>query len=109
MTREYTHIELNVEVDAIGGHYVLEKEVRLPYRGEEILYVVGMAIVDKSCCAPTGCRYAIVPGYVLDWHHRINGDNLPVSEVEPIRDQDARKEITGLIKKAEIVQQVEFH
>ena len=49
-TREYTHIELNVEVQSIGGHYILDKEVRMPYRGEEVLYVVGTGVVDTSCC-----------------------------------------------------------
>lgn len=107
--REYTHITLNEEVSAIGGYYILEKEARMPYHGEEILYVVGMAIVDNSCCAPTGCKYAIVPGYVLDWHVRTSDSGLQVSEVQPIRDEQIRKEITALIKEAEIVQQVEFH
>ena len=48
LTREYTHIELNVEVQSIGGHYILEKEVRMPYHGEEVLYVVGTGVVDTS-------------------------------------------------------------
>ncbi len=108
-TREYTHIPLNEEVTAIGGHYILEKEVRLPFRGEEVLYVIGMSIVDTSCCAPTGCKYAIVPGFILDWHHRTNDNNLPVTEVQPIRDEDTRTEITALIKQSDFVQHVEFH
>jgi hypothetical protein len=108
-TRTYAHIQLNEEVPAIGGHYVLEKEVRLPYHGEEVLYVVGMGIVDNSCCAPTGCKYAIVPGFILDWHSGTNSDQLPVTEVQPIRDEQTRKEITALIKQVEFVQHVEFH
>ncbi|NQU07269.1 MAG: hypothetical protein HQ583_01815 [Candidatus Abyssubacteria bacterium] len=108
-TREYTHIRLNEEVTAIGGYYVLEKEVRLPFHGEEVLYVVGMGLVDNSCCAPTGCKYAIVPGYILEWRHRTNHDDLPVTEVQPIRDDQTRKEITTIIKEKELVQQVEFN
>jgi hypothetical protein len=108
-TREYTHIPLNEEVTAIGGHYVLEKEVRMPFRGEEVLYVVGMSLVDSSCCAPTGCKYAIVPGYILNWHHKTNNDNLPVTEVQPIRDEETRKEIIALIKQSDFVQHVEFN
>ncbi len=108
MTRTYTHIELNTEVRSIGGHYVLEKEVRMPYNGREILYVVGMGVVDTSCCGITGCRYAIVPGYILNWKARNNNDNLSVSDMEPIRDERIRKEITDRIKKTEMVQIVEF-
>ena len=108
-TRTYAHIPLNEEVTAIGGHYILEKEVRLPFRGEEVLYVVGMSLVDSSCCAPTGCKYAIVPGYILDWRCRTNADGLSVTEVQPIRDEETRKEITTLIKQSDFVQHVEFN
>ena len=108
-TREYAHIPLNEEVRAIGGYYILEKEVRLPFRGEEVLYVVGMSLIDSSCCGVTGCKYAVVAGYILEWHHRTNDDNLPVTEVQPIRDKETRAEITNLIKEADIVQAVEFN
>ena len=107
--REYTHIELNVEVQSIGGHYILEKEVRMPYHGEEVLYVVGTGVVDTSCCGMGGCRYAIVPGYLLEWKYRTNDDSLPVSEVMPIRDEDIKKQIRDRIMKEEMVQLVEFH
>lgn len=109
MTRTYTHIELDTEVQAIGGHYTLEKEVRMPYDGREVLYVVGMALVDSSCCAVTGCKYAIVPGFIVNWKSGVNKDNLPVTEVEPIRDEQTRSEITARIKQTEFVQLVEFH
>ena len=107
--REYTHIPLDEEVRSIGGHYVLEKEVRLPHDGREVLYVVGMGIVDTSCCGITGCRYAVVPGYIVNWKFRSNKDNLPVSEVEPVRDEETKQALTRQIKKRDIVQHVEFH
>ncbi len=109
VTREYAHIRLDEEVRSIGGYYVLEKEVRLPFRGEEVLYVVGMGVVDSSCCGAAGCKYAIVSGFILEWHCRVNNDNLPVTEVQSIRDEQARKEITDLIKDTETVQHVEFN
>lgn len=108
-TRDYTHIKLNEEVQAIGGYYILEKEVRLSYKGEEVLYVIGMSLVDNSCCAVTGCKYAIVPGYILDWRYRTKDDGLPVTEVQPVRDPEARKEIESRISEDELVQHVEFH
>ena len=63
--REYIHHELNCEVTAIGGHYVLTKEVRLPFQGQEVLYVVGYAVVDNSCCGVGGMAYAVYRG--LSW------------------------------------------
>ncbi|RJP20696.1 MAG: hypothetical protein C4520_11105 [Candidatus Abyssobacteria bacterium SURF_5] len=107
--REYTHIPLDEEVRSIGGHYVLEKEVRLPFNGREVLYVVGMGVVDTSCCGITGCRYAIVPGYILGWKTRRNRDNLEVSEVESIRSEETKRILTEQIKKNDVVQHVEFH
>jgi len=105
---EYTHIPLNEEVRSIGGYYTLEKEVRLPFNGREILYVVGMGMVDTSCCGVTGCRYAIIPGYILHWKVRSNKDHLAVSDVEPIRDVDIKEQLQAHIKKTELVQHVEF-
>jgi hypothetical protein len=106
--REYTHIPLNEEVRSIGGHYVLEKEVRLPFNSREVLYIIGMGVVDTSCCGMTGCRYAIVPGYMVNWKARWNKDNLAVSEVEPIRDEASRQRLSEYLKKSELVQLVEF-
>ncbi len=81
----------------------------MPFRGEEVLYVVGTGIVDTSCCGTGGCRYAIVPGFILDWRVRTNKNERPVTAVEPIRDADTRKELKEHITKAEMVQLVEFH
>jgi hypothetical protein len=105
---EYTHIPLNEEVRSIGGYYTLEKEVRLPFNGREVLYVVGMGMVDTSCCGVTGCRYAIIPGYLLNWKVRSNKDNLAVSEVEPIRDLETKEQLSQLIQRADLVQHIEF-
>ncbi len=109
ITREYAHIPLDEEVTAIGGSYVLEKEVRMPFRGEEVLYIIGMSLIDSSCCGVTGGKYAIVPGYILDWHVGANSDDLPVTQVQPLLDEETRREITDLIKQADLVQHVEFN
>lgn len=108
MAKEYVHQELNQEITAIGGHYALVKEVRLPFRGREVLYLVGYGIFDTTCCGVGGCTYALVPGFILDWKSKTNRDGLAVSRVEPIRDETTRKEVRRLIKGTETVQQVRF-
>jgi len=105
---EYVHRELNREVTAIGGHYVLVRQVRMPFRGREVLYVIGYAVLDTTCCGAGGLAYAHVPGFVLDWQGSKNTDGLPVSLVEPIRDKDMQREIRRLIEKAEVVHQIQF-
>jgi hypothetical protein len=110
MDREvaYIHQGLNQQVTAIGGHYILVKEARLPYRGREVLYVVGHAAFDTSCCGPGGCAYALVPGFVASWQSGRTEDGLAVSQIEPIRAPDAQNDIRRLIERLETVQQVTF-
>ena len=107
MIREYTH-ELNKEIRSISGGYELEMEGKLEIRGKEVLYVVGNAIVDSSCCGMGGCRYALVPGYVKKLKTRQDEQGLWISEVEPIIDNRTRQEITRVLMETEIVQQVQF-
>ena len=107
MIREYTH-EIGREVRSISGGYEFEREGNLQIDGRKVLYVVGNAVVDSSCCGVGGCRYALVPGYVRQFKTRQDEQGLWISEVEPIIDMATRQEITRVLKEKEIVQQVQF-
>lgn len=106
--QDYVHQELNQEVTAIGGHYVLVKEARLAFQGREVLYLVGHAAFDSTCCGPGGCAYGLVPGFVLAWKTRRNEDGLAVSQVEPIHEKSVQEKVRRSIEKQETVQQVTF-
>ena len=99
------HPVLNKAVRTIGGRYILSQEKRLSYNGRQVLYFIGCAVVDASCCGPGGCTYALVPGYIKDWKYKSGRDGLFVSRVEPIRDADVQSEIRRLILKIDSVQQ----
>lgn len=105
---KYIHQGLNQEIRAIGGHYILVKEARLPYQGREVLYLVGHAAFDTSCCGPGGCAYAVVPGLVASWHSSQTENGFAISRIEPIKDAEAQNKIRQLIERAETVQQVIF-
>lgn len=107
MIREYTH-ELNREIRSISGGYELEREGKFEIHGKEVLYVVGNAIMDSSCCGVWGCRYALVPGYVKKFKTRQDEQGLWISEVEPVIDGATRQKITQLLEEKELVQQVQF-
>jgi hypothetical protein len=107
MIREYTH-DLKREIFSISGRYELEREEKIEYQGRDILYVIGNAVVDSSCCGYWGCRYAVVPGFVVGWKSGTNGEGLPISQVDPIMDEKLRKEIRRFIQEKECVSQVEF-
>ena len=106
--RRYVHEPLNQEVTAIAGHYVLVREVRAPFAGRELLYVLGHAVFDTSCCGMGGCGYALVPGYVVRWQADRTEEGHPVSEVEPVVDPDERAAISAWIRDRESIPQVQF-
>jgi hypothetical protein len=100
---KYIHRGPNQQITAIGGHYVLVKEVRLPYDGRDILYLVGHAAFDSTCCGTGGCAYALVPGFVVSWHNNLTEDGLAISQLEPIMDADAQNEIRQVIHRWPVV------
>jgi hypothetical protein len=105
---EYVHQELDKEVTALAGYYTPLEEIRIEYKGREVLCVTGVSVVESSCCGSGGCSYAIVPGYVLGWKSRKNVAGLPVTEVEPITDKAARQEIAVILKEKKALGNVEF-
>jgi len=107
-TVEYVHQGLHQQITAIGGHYVLVKEARLPFHGRDILYLVGHAAFDTTCCGAGGCAYALVPGFVLRWQSSRTEEGLAISQVEPVREPNTQNEIRRLIGQLETVQQVVF-
>jgi hypothetical protein len=107
-TQEFVHPKLGQEVTAIGGHYVFGKEIRLPYEGREILYFVGYAVLDSTCCGVGGTAYVLVAGYISQWKYKKNHNDFPVSQVVPIQARIAQKQIRNLIQKKEMVYQVTF-
>lgn len=108
MAPEYVHQELNQEVTAIGGRFVLVREVRLPFRGREVLCLVGHAAFDTACCGVGGCAYALVPGFILTFRDAMSEDGQAVSQVEPIDDGATQEGIRRLITEKEVVHQVVF-
>ncbi len=108
MTVKYTHLELNENVNCIAGYYTPQKEVRLKHNDREVLYVVGRAVIESSCCGVGNWGYALVPGYIVNWQSERNNAGLPVSEVEPVSDEVARDSIRKVIKETEGISQTEF-
>ena len=92
----------------IGRYYTPEQEVKLDYSGREVLYVVGEAVVESSCCGVGRWKYVIVPGYVVSWQNAENEAGLAVSEVEPISDKEARDNIKRTIERTEATSLVGF-
>ncbi len=99
MTTEFTHPELGQEVRTISGYYIPREEHTLEYGGRELVYVMGQACIDASCCGTAAWNYIQVPGFLVKKHVRGGGTAPPVSEVETIQDQDTRNGIRDLLLK----------
>jgi len=108
MRIKYTHQEMGKEVCFPAGHYAPQKEIRLKYDDREVLYIVGQVVVEASCCGAGNWAYVLVPGYIVNWQYEKNENNLPVTEVEPIKDETARSEIRKIIKETEDIPTIEF-
>jgi len=106
--QDFSHPELNVQVTAIGGSYFMLKEARLQLNGEDILYLVGTAIFDTTCCGTGGCAYALVPGFIRKWQYKTDANGRPVSRVKSVSERRLRKKIREMIFKKESVHQVNF-
>ncbi len=104
----YTHFVLNEEHTSITGFYVVTSEVRLPFQGREILYLMGYSVVDSSCCGVGGCGYASIQGFILDWKDRQNADGIDQTTYEPVRDLSIKEELSKIINQRETVTQVNF-
>ena len=108
-TITYTHLPLGEDVEiGIGGYYTPEQELRQKYDDKEVLYVIGKAVVESSCCGTGSWKYAIVPGYIVNWQNTHNESGLPVSEVAPIRDEEVQANIRRIIETKESASLVGF-
>jgi len=111
-TFEYVHLPLNEDVFAFAGYYTPEKEVRMPFRDREILYVTGHCVIEATCSSPTCSAadywYGIVVGYVVDWQYRENESGLPVTLVEAVTDYETRRELEAIVLDREAVTRVNF-
>jgi len=105
---EFIHPVLNEEVRAIGGHYKMDREDTLVFNGKDVLYLIGYAVVDTSCCGATGCGYAVVPGYIVSLHAKRTSDDHSISLIEPMEEQ-FYQEITRILRIQEGVNQVHFY
>lgn len=93
MIIEFTHPELGHEVPTFSGYYVPIEEHILPFHEREVIYILGHACIEASCCGAASWGYIQVPGFLVKKHIRGGASTLPVSEIEMIRDQEARDAI----------------
>ena len=105
---DHVHYELNREIRAIGGHYAFVKETTLPYGDQAVLYYVGCAVMDSTCCGMGGIAFARVAGYIRDLKYKTDRSGTPISRIQPILDEASRIHIRTVLQETESVIQVDF-
>ncbi len=105
---KYTHQKLGEEIEAISGHYSLEKEEQFTYKGRQVCYCTGYSVVDTSCCGPGGCGFAFVAGYIVNWKNNRDSNGADTSDIEPIISSEEKQELKALLTKSAHVLQVNF-
>ena len=105
----FIHPELNQPVEFFGGSYVLNEEGKIFFLGKEVLYFIGIAGLDASCCGRSGCAFAKVPGFISQWKTRRDESGRWISETERINDPKMQEEVSRLLReKYPQVTQIEF-
>lgn len=93
---------------AIGGSFELHEELRLSVAGREALVLLGAAHVDTACCGVGGCRYAVVPGWILRYREETDAHGVDVSEVEPVVGEAEKRLVREALAARERLDQVVF-
>ncbi len=99
MAVEFTHPQLGEEVRTLAGYYVPREEHLLPYDGREVLYIVGDACIEASCCGVASWSYVQVPGFLIGKRVHGEGTAPTVSEVETIAGKETRSAVTESLLK----------
>ena len=106
---EYVHTSLNEEVEFIAASYHLEAENKLPYAGREVLYLVGQTSPICSCCGGSpGFKFITVPGFIVSWQGKVNSEGAAISEIQPVREEKARKEIGAILQREYGISHIDF-
>lgn len=104
----YIHKETEKEIKSISGYLIYLEERRLIYRGRDVLCVVGVGIVDNSCCGVGGCGFIDVAGYVVSWQSSTDEAGHLISKVDPIMSDEERSDIASVLGKLYSHVQINF-
>jgi hypothetical protein len=63
---DYSRNDLGTEVQAPWGYYQALEEATIDYAGRRVLYTLGSACVEASCCGKGSWSYARVEGYAVE-------------------------------------------
>ncbi len=104
----YVHPKLNEPVEFFGGTYLFVSEGVIDFHGKEVVYLLGFASIEASCCGRGGSAFIKVPGFLGPRRDMVL-ESSRVSDIERIVDEGCQREITVLFReKFPAFRQVDF-
>lgn len=107
----YSHDELGGEIQAPWGYYQPQEEDSLEYAGRRVIYTLGSACIEVSCCGNGSWNYARVEGYVTDDDAAASSSSQAMNgsiELESVEAPDQRTAIARLLEEKHPGVRVEF-
>lgn len=103
----YSPDDLGKEVVAPSGYYQPLEEGSLDYDGKRLLYTLGTACIEASCCGRGSWDYLRVEGYVVAGPatDANGGRRVEVDTVEDAKDKAA---IRGILQEEYPEARIEF-
>jgi hypothetical protein len=104
----YSPGDFGSEVQAPWGYYQPMEEGTLEFAGKSVLYTLGSACIEASCCGKGSWTYARVEGYVAGGSSpQGSGAGEPV-EIDAIEDPVEKAEIAKLLAERHPGVRVEY-
>lgn len=100
----YRH-EDHARQEFVNGHYELRELKHAVVDGHDVLYCLGNALLDNSCCGSFGCAYALVIGERLGG--AADGAALTVREIDA--EEALAEHIRNTLFEREAINTVNFY
>jgi hypothetical protein len=104
----YSCAGLGTEVQAPWGYYQPLEAGTLDYAGKLVLYTLGSACVETSCCGKGSWSYARVEGYIVTGAQPWQLGSSGPTEVDTVENVQDRVAITMLLGEEHPGIRVEF-
>ena len=104
----YVPDEFGNEVAAPSGYYQPLEQGSIDYDGKRLLYTLGIACVEASCCGIGSWNYLRVEGYVVENDSSQNQSDAKDIEIETIEDDSEKTAISELLLDRHPGARIEF-
>jgi hypothetical protein len=104
----YQPEDFGAEIAAPSGYYRPVAEGWLDCGGRRVLYVMGTACIEASCCGVGSWNYLRVEGFVSDDAAAATGTGGRSLEVDTIEDAGQKEEIARLLGRRYPGARIEF-